>query len=1098
MDALRPKNPRTWVYCSYIFDWIFCVILLVLFFLLDRVEPFHREFSVENKAIMFPLESKERIPVWALVLIAVVFPIVMIFVVGLGVRRCPYDLHNGILGLLVAILLTTMFTQVIKVKGMAILIAISRVQDYRHAGIDVTWGAIIGIIFAVFAYLQYYPSLISARSHVPHPPRDFSHLIQNQQGRTEESGHLENTVGIRRNDSFVDESGQTGSGLAPLEGEEDPKSRHLQPLLSKSDAPPAHISKSALQSWIFLLSFLALLALFAYHRHYTLPTPVLEGRNSKTGQVQFSEANVRKLTEYLSEDIGLRLVGTETVDETERYLLREIKTLQEQAKVEAARSHVVMKMYTNMTNIIVRLSCGPECDQNAILLNAHYDTTLGSPGATDDALSVGVQMELIRVLSQQPALKKNSVIFLFNGGEESLQDASHSFITNHELKDTVRAVINLEGCGTTGPEILFQANSRPMIDAYRKVPYPHGTVVANDLFATGIILSDTDFRQFVDHGNLTGLDMAVYTNSYLYHTHLDLNRHMSIGLPQHMGENTLALVKYLGDHVDLVEAGGKMFEKTSSVVFYDVLGYFFVSYSLNTAVVSHLMIGALALFALSTGASKPTARSLFSVLLSAVAALVAPQLVAVILVSVLKKPMQWFTHEWLPLLIFGPTSLAGMFLVQYVFHENDRTSSETGLGPSMEQKTLSAVQFFFSVLMGSATYAGLASSYILAIYAFSYSFGMIYNQKRLIDVAQQTRPVMGDNKQRRQEIAASVDYSTYLVMALGPSTYFFYAAYSLLDIMVPLTGRTGVDAPVDNMVAVVAGLFMFGAFPPILAFSHRFGQGTLRRILVGLVLAQWVILAGSVSLLQPYDKMHPKRIFAQHLRNLTSGETHVYVAHADPGPFYDNYVQDLETLFNTTARFKSGGQNPGDWNAIYPFSQFVDSFVLDTTPYIRSQTSNKTIAMSTAPLTELVHDAPKLTAEGVSYDPLTGLRKVTILCTHPDYIMTVINFDARLTSWSLSSAIPSKEKFHYVIRNAGGFRTDGWRLDLVYQASGPEDMLRVEMTSMETEGFDSRLEKLERELKGSGEVGVVKKLVKATPDFVALTYFSTVASAFDL
>jgi Zn-dependent M28 family amino/carboxypeptidase len=72
---------------------------------------------------------------------------------------------------------------------------------------------------------------------------------------------------------------------------------------------------------------------------------------------------------------------------------------------------VVMKMYTNMTNIIVRLSCGPECDQNAILLNAHYDTTLGSPGATDDALGVGVQMELIRVLSQQPALKKNSVIF---------------------------------------------------------------------------------------------------------------------------------------------------------------------------------------------------------------------------------------------------------------------------------------------------------------------------------------------------------------------------------------------------------------------------------------------------------------------------------------------------------------------------------------------------------------------------------------------------------------------------------------------------------------------------------------------------------------
>jgi len=72
---------------------------------------------------------------------------------------------------------------------------------------------------------------------------------------------------------------------------------------------------------------------------------------------------------------------------------------------------VVMKMYTNMTNIIVRLSCGEACDENAILLNSHYDTTLGSPGAVDDALPVGVMLEVIRIISQRPAAKKNSLIF---------------------------------------------------------------------------------------------------------------------------------------------------------------------------------------------------------------------------------------------------------------------------------------------------------------------------------------------------------------------------------------------------------------------------------------------------------------------------------------------------------------------------------------------------------------------------------------------------------------------------------------------------------------------------------------------------------------
>lgn len=43
--------------------------------------------------------------------------------------------------------------------------------------------------------------------------------------------------------------------------------------------------------------------------------------------------------------------------------------------------------------------------------------------------------------------------------------------------DRIRAVVNVDSCGTTGREILFQANSREMIDAYKQAPYPHGTVM---------------------------------------------------------------------------------------------------------------------------------------------------------------------------------------------------------------------------------------------------------------------------------------------------------------------------------------------------------------------------------------------------------------------------------------------------------------------------------------------------------------------------------------------------------------------------------------------------------------------------------------------
>lgn len=106
---------------------------------------------------------------------------------------------------------------------------------------------------------------------------------------------------------------------------------------------------------------------------------------------------------------------------------------------------------------------------------------------------------------------------VFNNAEESLQDGSHLYATQHPTAKTARAVINLEAAGTTGRELLFQATSEEMIDAYSHVPRPYGTVFANDIFSSGIILSDTDFRQFEEYMDITGLDMAIVGNSYLYH-----------------------------------------------------------------------------------------------------------------------------------------------------------------------------------------------------------------------------------------------------------------------------------------------------------------------------------------------------------------------------------------------------------------------------------------------------------------------------------------------------------------------------------------------------------------------------------------------------
>lgn len=71
------------------------------------------------------------------------------------------------------------------------------------------------------------------------------------------------------------------------------------------------------------------------------------------------------------------------------------------------------KTYVNLSNIIVRISDGTDDGkQHALLVNAHLDSTIPSPGAADDALSVGVMLDCMRVLVETPDWSpKHAVIF---------------------------------------------------------------------------------------------------------------------------------------------------------------------------------------------------------------------------------------------------------------------------------------------------------------------------------------------------------------------------------------------------------------------------------------------------------------------------------------------------------------------------------------------------------------------------------------------------------------------------------------------------------------------------------------------------------------
>lgn len=69
------------------------------------------------------------------------------------------------------------------------------------------------------------------------------------------------------------------------------------------------------------------------------------------------------------------------------------------------------KTYRDLSNIIVRVSNGTDAGKaHAILINAHLDSTLPSPGAADDALSCGVMLEALRVLTQTPGWSPHHAI----------------------------------------------------------------------------------------------------------------------------------------------------------------------------------------------------------------------------------------------------------------------------------------------------------------------------------------------------------------------------------------------------------------------------------------------------------------------------------------------------------------------------------------------------------------------------------------------------------------------------------------------------------------------------------------------------------------
>ena len=321
---------------------------------------------------------------------------------------------------------------------------------------------------------------------------------------------------------------------------------------------------------ITLLLFAVLFALTWWR--YSPPAPL----GDDAAPERFSAMRARAVQEKLVGDGTTRAVGAPNNARGREAMALALTKAGWTVETQDAMTCTHYGACTPVTNVVAHLD-GTEPALPGVLITAHHDSVGAGPGASDDGLGVASIVETARAIAAAKRPRRTIVAVLTDGEEAGLAGAD-AFVRGHPLAANVRATVNVDSRGSSGPSQMFETsrgNAWLAALMAEHLPRPVTTSLYYEVYRR--MPNDTDFS--VTKTIASGVNFANISHIEHYHTPLDDLAHSDLGTLQHHGDHVLAMTRAFADG----EIAAKS-DQTGDAVWFDVLALGIVHWPENWSI----------------------------------------------------------------------------------------------------------------------------------------------------------------------------------------------------------------------------------------------------------------------------------------------------------------------------------------------------------------------------------------------------------------------------------------------------------------------------------------------------------------------------------